>query len=441
MTTSWLAALSTYNVRVTPGVKDLAGNAIAEVTQPVPTGVFQRAAKWLYNDVRPGGLEFNPDGTYTLKATGHEIWANNDYGFYAYSDITGNFDVQMRMISSDSPGPRGSGWARAGLMARVTGSSSNASFIMGVKGTFGDQQVAQQWRRGSGTDQSNWGRGADNAAWPNYRERIVRRGNVLCTYWNAGGSTINGETVWAAGKRMDTADWNGSTGLSQTGGAVFPATIALGVAGCTHNDIGRAPVAAVFGDWSSQVGMGYEADIRPLHLRKWYNYQNASGAVAFQNFTNYLTANFGLNDEIPDCVTNLSQFDDFDHMNASYNYVTERNVGEQIAGVFVAPEEADYVFFLSSDDESKLLLSPTDQPQGKVQIAARTGYCTYRAYPADSISAPIHLLAGERRYLEALMHNGGGDGHLEVAVTNSTGRDYRTSPGSIPVASSPPAAS
>ena len=98
-----------------------------------------------------------------------------------------------------------------------------------------------------------------------------------------------------------------------------------------------------------------------------------------------------------------------------------QNIGDSFAsrvrGYVTAPVTGDYTFWIASDDESELRLSPTDSKFGRAKIASITGWVQPFDWDAKSSqkSAPIHLLAGQRYFIEALLKEGGGGDHLAIA--------------------------
>jgi endonuclease/exonuclease/phosphatase family metal-dependent hydrolase/regulation of enolase protein 1 (concanavalin A-like superfamily) len=92
--------------------------------------------------------------------------------------------------------------------------------------------------------------------------------------------------------------------------------------------------------------------------------------------------------------------------------------GQRIRGYVTAPETGNYTFWIASDNEGELWLSPDEDPADKQKIAWVPAY----TYPAEwgrqetdqttvtQRSAPIPLVAGRRYYIEVLhKENGGGD--------------------------------
>jgi hypothetical protein len=112
------------------------------------------------------------------------------------------------------------------------------------------------------------------------------------------------------------------------------------------------------------------------------------------------------------------------------------NYGAQILGFAIAPVEGDYRFWVAADDGADLFLAADAVPAHKVRIAFEPAWTDARRFadclrsdgtvartcgpgnvPVETQSAPIHLLAGQRVYLEGNFKEGGGGDHFAVAVT------------------------
>jgi uncharacterized delta-60 repeat protein len=113
------------------------------------------------------------------------------------------------------------------------------------------------------------------------------------------------------------------------------------------------------------------------------------------------------------------------------------NYGQRLSGWLLPPETGDYVFYLSSDDQSVLFLSRDESPANLVAIAHEDTWTPSRTWTgfgtrtnAASISGPIRLEAGRQYYVEALMKEGGGGDSLGVA--------WKLPGGAEPVDGSPP---
>jgi hypothetical protein len=99
--------------------------------------------------------------------------------------------------------------------------------------------------------------------------------------------------------------------------------------------------------------------------------------------------------------------------------------GVRLTGLLTAPETGDYRFFMSSDDEGALYLSPDDQPANRALIASEPQWNgsrewqmganqASRGFPPSNVSSPIHLESGKKYYVEALMKEGGQGDNLAV---------------------------
>ena len=100
--------------------------------------------------------------------------------------------------------------------------------------------------------------------------------------------------------------------------------------------------------------------------------------------------------------------------------------GVQLKGYLTPPATGDYVFYVCSDDNGALFLSMDANPAHKRQIASEPEWNGSRQWinganqasrgtPPVNISAPIHLDAGGKYYIEALMKQNGGGDNLSVA--------------------------
>ncbi|MGE3310308.1 MAG: lamin tail domain-containing protein [Limisphaerales bacterium] len=92
------------------------------------------------------------------------------------------------------------------------------------------------------------------------------------------------------------------------------------------------------------------------------------------------------------------------------------NYGQRIRGFLSAPQTGDYVFWIASDDQSVLFLSPNEDPAMKREIASVSGATSFRNWfnePGQQ-SAPVRLEAGRLYYIEALTKEGGGSDHFST---------------------------
>ncbi|MBL9126526.1 MAG: Ig-like domain-containing protein, partial [Verrucomicrobiales bacterium] len=99
----------------------------------------------------------------------------------------------------------------------------------------------------------------------------------------------------------------------------------------------------------------------------------------------------------------------------------------RITGWIIPTESGDYYFFLGSDDAGRLYLSSNEtppNPETDTPICIEEDCCDAFAEPdagdPATTSSPISLQAGKRYAILALLKEGGGGDHMEVAWRKST---------------------
>ncbi|MDB6137802.1 MAG: C-terminal target protein, partial [Verrucomicrobiaceae bacterium] len=94
------------------------------------------------------------------------------------------------------------------------------------------------------------------------------------------------------------------------------------------------------------------------------------------------------------------------------------NYGQRLTGFLQVPADGDYVFLVSSDDESELWMNTAGEPAaGATKIAyapSASGEYNWTRF-ASQQSASIHLLAGKRYFVQAFHKEGNNDDNLAVA--------------------------
>ncbi|MFK7820002.1 MAG: protein kinase [Planctomycetaceae bacterium] len=102
------------------------------------------------------------------------------------------------------------------------------------------------------------------------------------------------------------------------------------------------------------------------------------------------------------------------------------NYGIRVTGFIKPPKTGDYVFYLASDDEGELYLSSDESPDNLELVAAvkrgpsgignESGRTNKRAWGANpsAVSKSIHLEAGKRYSVKALMKEDSGQDYLSV---------------------------
>lgn len=94
------------------------------------------------------------------------------------------------------------------------------------------------------------------------------------------------------------------------------------------------------------------------------------------------------------------------------------NYGQRLTGTLQVPAEADYHFFIASDDESELWLNAAGETAaGATKIAFTTSGTGQYAWTnrASQKSAAIHLVPGRRYYIQAMHKEGNSSDYLAVA--------------------------
>ncbi|MBN8246266.1 MAG: protein kinase [Verrucomicrobia bacterium] len=96
--------------------------------------------------------------------------------------------------------------------------------------------------------------------------------------------------------------------------------------------------------------------------------------------------------------------------------------GVRLTGFIVPPTTGKYRFYLCSDDEGTLSLSPDDTSENRRLIAHEPVWNGWRRWTTrfhqsqeETVAPAVHLEAGRRYFVEALMKEGDGRDHLGVA--------------------------
>lgn len=95
---------------------------------------------------------------------------------------------------------------------------------------------------------------------------------------------------------------------------------------------------------------------------------------------------------------------------------TDDNYGTVVRGFLVPPTTGNYTFWIASDDNSELWLSPSENPKEKIKLCQVNGFCAPREWEKspEQKSKPIPLTAGRKYYVEALHKEGAGGDNLAV---------------------------
>lgn len=122
-----------------------------------------------------------------VKASGHDIWGNEDHCHFAYQQIKGDFEMITKIKSLEVTDQ----WAKAGIMVREspTGSSKNAFIAI-----TGENGITFQQRRDTGSGCNSERQNEGNTA--PYWVKIVRKGNDFTGLSSADGKTWKEIGVW-----------------------------------------------------------------------------------------------------------------------------------------------------------------------------------------------------------------------------------------------------
>lgn len=139
-------------------------------------------APWVTADigaVAASGSASYATSTFTLNASGADVFDFADEFRYVYQPYTGNVTLTARLASLGNTNP----WAKAGVMIRETlnANSANATMLLTPSNGFNFQ-----YRNGAGAGSTAGGSGSGNI--PNWI-RITRSGNTLTGFSSTNGTT------------------------------------------------------------------------------------------------------------------------------------------------------------------------------------------------------------------------------------------------------------
>ncbi len=196
-------------------------------------------------------------GKITVVGGGSDIWNNSDNFFYAYFEVTGDFDYVVKVESLAGNAGDG-GWAKAELMARQ---AEDWGPGIGLVPAGGDPHISNMTTRPSSDTPAGGSAGVnyrgpqwrairDNASsWttpnpvvrpnmPNNWVRMERVGSVLYMYWSDDGTTWQMYNPFSP-QGWDTAgSWPPGTDSASVSvfNEAWPAKILLGLAVTAHAD-------------------------------------------------------------------------------------------------------------------------------------------------------------------------------------------------------------
>jgi regulation of enolase protein 1 (concanavalin A-like superfamily) len=143
-------------------------------TSPLPTG-------WSHSDIGavafPGNATYNA-GTFSLTASGSDIWGSADQFHFAYQTLSGDIDVRARVANVSATDL----WTKSGVMIReslAAGSKHASLFVSSGKG------IAFQRRTLTNGTTTHTGLSGAAPRWV----RVTRVGTTLSAYTSGNGST------------------------------------------------------------------------------------------------------------------------------------------------------------------------------------------------------------------------------------------------------------
>ena len=140
------------------------------------------ASPWLDRDIGQTGTTGEAamrKGTFIVKASGQDIWGNNDEFHFVYQEVQGDMEITARVLTLGDTDP----WAKAGVMIRnsLSSVSNHAMTIVSAANGLAFQRRVQQ--NGSSTHTAGTPAGVP------YWVKLVRKGNVLTGYDSSDGTS------------------------------------------------------------------------------------------------------------------------------------------------------------------------------------------------------------------------------------------------------------
>jgi hypothetical protein len=177
----------------------------------------------------PKALVEDPISTYTMSASGADVWDESDEFRYAYKMLSGNGSITARVVSVENTNE----WAKAGVMIRETLDAFSPHGFMFI--TPGGRRAFQNrattgWESYSAHSEPN---GISVPGWV----RLVRQGIFITAYYSEDG--VN----WI---QQPTDENTGADASTNPRIIVMRQDIYVGMAVCSHN--ANAICTAVFSD-------------------------------------------------------------------------------------------------------------------------------------------------------------------------------------------------
>jgi hypothetical protein len=222
-----------------------------------------------------GTVTDDGDGDYTIVGGGNDIWDQRDEFTFAYTEVTGDFDVQVRVDSLEANGAN----SKAGIMVRESLSEYSRMAFPRVTPNLppGTDNTRFAYRTGldnvSGVNGGQHEDGTGASGLPNAWLRLVRVGNTLFSSNSADGVT------WTLLSSQDTTTW---------GGGALSNKVFLGLGVCRN---GAGPTAtAVFRGFQFNTNgapftvVGASSRGNPTGIRVTFNQSPGDSALVAGNY-------------------------------------------------------------------------------------------------------------------------------------------------------------
>jgi len=176
----------------------------------------------------PAGFVEEPVGTYTMSASGADIWGQSDEFRYAYKQLSGDGEISARVLSATNT----DGWVKAGVMIRETLDPGSKHAIMAITPTVSHGVAFQNRVTTSGSSFSaHHDVGLSYPCWV----RLVRQGSQITAYYSQNG--VN----W-----VQVLPGTGGDASRNPQTILMNANVYIGLALTSHN--ANATCVAVFSD-------------------------------------------------------------------------------------------------------------------------------------------------------------------------------------------------
>ncbi|HYV27318.1 MAG TPA: hypothetical protein VFA77_07275, partial [Candidatus Eisenbacteria bacterium] len=330
---------------------------------------------WIDEDI--GSPSYFGSASYTannwsVAGGGSDIWNSADQFHFAFTNGTESMTIITRVLSLDETDP----WAKAGVMIRDD--DTPGSMFADVIITPGNG-VNFQWRDSTG---GQCGYSVVGGILAPIWLKLVRNGTDFAGFYSPDGA------AWTP-IGPDTIIPMGNPGIA-------------GLAVTAHND--ATLCNASFTSLIISNAPPPPSLFAGVYRELWTGLSPAAGnsLAALTNFSYNPNWPYNPNPTYTRVFTNFET-----EVNSGKNYY-----GERLRAFVIPPTNGNYVFWISSDDASSLLVSTDETPAHATQVARVAAWTNSREWgkEANQQSSVISLEGGRRYYIEALMQQGqGGD--------------------------------